>query len=208
MATATDKPTAATTGASGDQNPKKAVDPAPTTLAKSDPPNAAAPSAVSEASQEEGEGANKTVSAVGSVAANDSAQASDIQRKIRRAERFGMPVQLSEEEKRNSRAERFGTVTASNETEALKKSEEEKRKARAERFGLSVPSTAADEEAKRKSRLARFSPYTKTDKHEEDKRKARAIRFSNPTPSSLTQENGNGNIEPKAAIAGNAGGGS
>lgn len=31
----------------------------------------------------------------------------DIQKKIRRAERFGMPVQLSEEEKRNSRAERY-----------------------------------------------------------------------------------------------------
>lgn len=31
---------------------------------------------------------------------------SDIQKKILRAERFGMPVHLSEEEKRNSRAER------------------------------------------------------------------------------------------------------
>lgn len=31
----------------------------------------------------------------------------DIQKKIRRAERFGMPVQLSEAEKRSSRAERY-----------------------------------------------------------------------------------------------------
>ncbi|KAG5544404.1 hypothetical protein RHGRI_016979 [Rhododendron griersonianum] len=31
---------------------------------------------------------------------------SSIQKKIRRAEQFGMPVQLSEEENRNSRAER------------------------------------------------------------------------------------------------------
>lgn len=34
----------------------------------------------------------------------------DIQKKIRRAERFGMPVQLSEAEKRSSRAERFVIV--------------------------------------------------------------------------------------------------
>ena len=31
----------------------------------------------------------------------------DTQKKLQRAERFGMPVKLSEEEKRNSRAERF-----------------------------------------------------------------------------------------------------
>ncbi|RVW98849.1 Protein modifier of SNC1 11 [Vitis vinifera] len=37
----------------------------------------------------------------------NTATVSDIQKKIRRAERFGMPVQLSEEEKRNSRAERY-----------------------------------------------------------------------------------------------------
>ncbi|KAA8521508.1 hypothetical protein F0562_012182 [Nyssa sinensis] len=46
---------------------------------------------------------------VGSTAANENsndAPVSNIQKKIRRAERFGMPVQLSEEEKRNSRAER------------------------------------------------------------------------------------------------------
>lgn len=31
----------------------------------------------------------------------------DLQKKLRRAERFGVPVLLSEKEKRNSRAERF-----------------------------------------------------------------------------------------------------
>ncbi|GAB4856767.1 hypothetical protein Ancab_014685 [Ancistrocladus abbreviatus] len=34
-----------------------------------------------------------------------SSRAADVQKKLRRAERFGMPAQFSEEEKRNSRAE-------------------------------------------------------------------------------------------------------
>ncbi|KAL2933960.1 Protein MODIFIER OF SNC1 11 [Bienertia sinuspersici] len=34
----------------------------------------------------------------------------DIQKKVRRAERFGVPVQLSEQEKRNSRAERLSAL--------------------------------------------------------------------------------------------------
>lgn len=37
---------------------------------------------------------------------SNGASANDTQKKIRRAERFGMPVKLSEQEKRNSRAER------------------------------------------------------------------------------------------------------
>lgn len=47
--------------------------------------------------------------AIGSVTGADSGDISpvdDIQKKIRRAERFGVSVKLTEEEKRNSRAER------------------------------------------------------------------------------------------------------
>lgn len=36
-----------------------------------------------------------------------SSTATDLQKKLRRAERFGVPVLLSEKEKRNSRAERY-----------------------------------------------------------------------------------------------------
>ena len=39
------------------------------------------------------------------------------------------------------------------------------------RFGLPVQPAAADEEAKKKSRLQRFASATKTDGQEEDKRK-------------------------------------
>ncbi|KAI9122189.1 hypothetical protein K1719_006878 [Acacia pycnantha] len=136
-----------------------------------------------------------------SVAEKD-APASNIQKKILRAERFGISVQLSEQEKRNSRAERFGTVSPSQASETSK-SEELKRKARAERFGMPCPptaATAADEEAKKKARLARFASVSKTDPLEEDKRKARALRFSNPPSSSLPPVNGTGNIETKAAF--------
>ncbi|QCD97872.1 hypothetical protein DEO72_LG6g2585 [Vigna unguiculata] len=135
----------------------------------------------------------------------NDAPLSDIQKKIRRAERFGISVQLSEKEKRNSRAERFGTAPASQGSEPSK-SEELKRKARAERFGMPSPTTAADEEAKKKARLARFAPASKVDPQEEDKRKARALRFANPSSTSIANGNGEGNIEPKAAIAGKAGG--
>ncbi|KAF2282619.1 hypothetical protein GH714_043801 [Hevea brasiliensis] len=128
----------------------------------------------------------------------DTAAVSDTEKKIRRAERFGITVQLSEQEKRNSRAERFGTGVA------VKTSEELKRKARAERFGLLA---TADEEAKKKARLERFAPTSKTDVLGEEKRKAKDIRNSQPSSNSLPI-NGKGNIEPKAAIAGNAGGGS
>ncbi|KFK24726.1 hypothetical protein AALP_AA8G016600 [Arabis alpina] len=116
-----------------------------------------------------------------------------VQKKIRRAERFGVSVKLTEEEKRNSRAERFGTVAAAaavNGSDGTKKAEELKRKARADRFGVvaaSSPTTGnTEEEAKKKARLARFGNDTKADAKvdvkvnsaEEDKRKARALRFS------------------------------
>ena len=46
-----------------------------------------------------------------------------------------------------------------------------------QRFGMPTPTTAADEDAKKKVRLARFAPVSKTNPLEEDKRKARALRY-------------------------------
>ncbi|KAI3447634.1 hypothetical protein Pfo_004299 [Paulownia fortunei] len=136
---------------------------------------------------------------------DDGGAVTDIQKKMKRAERFGMPVQMSEVEKRSSRAERFGTGSAANGLDTSKPSEELKRKARAERFGI-VQSGPSDEEAKKKiARLARFGSLSKTDSVEEDKKKARAIRFSQPDSGS--KANGKGSIEVKKAITGNAGGG-
>ncbi|KAL1815963.1 hypothetical protein DCAR_0520316 [Daucus carota subsp. sativus] len=129
---------------------------------------------------------------------------SSVALKKRRAERFGMPVQLSEQEKRNSRAERFGTGSGLPESDTVKKSEDNKRKARAERFGLEQSVPAAEDE-KKKARLARFTPASKTDPVEEDKKKARALRFSETSASAL-HHNGK-EIEPKTAISNKAVGG-
>ncbi|XP_075486851.1 uncharacterized protein LOC142526377 [Primulina tabacum] len=134
---------------------------------------------------------------------NDGAAVTDIQKKMKRAERFGMSVKLTEEEKRNTRAERFGTGTAVNGSDSPKKSEELKRKARAERFGV-VETSSADEEAKKKARLARFGSISKPDSVEEDKKKARAIRFSKQS-SSLSSEKDEKDTEEGAFITGEAG---
>ncbi|KAL0344597.1 UNVERIFIED_CONTAM: protein MODIFIER OF SNC1 11 [Sesamum radiatum] len=164
----------------------------------------------------------KSKSAVIAGSTDDGGAVTDIQKKMKRAERFGMPLLLSEEEKRNSRAERygfdfasyvyhfqvgvirFGNVSAVSGLDSSKPSEELKRKARAERFGI-VQSDPSDEEAKKKARLARFGSFSKTDAAEEDKKKARAIRFSQP--GSGPKANGEGNIEVNTAIAYKAGGG-
>ncbi|PHT38358.1 Protein MODIFIER OF SNC1 11 [Capsicum baccatum] len=130
----------------------------------------------------------------------------DIQKKMKRAERFGTTVQLSEEEKRSTRAERFGTGSAAQSSDALKKAEEQKRKARAERFGINQ-SDSAEEEAKKKARLARFAPSVKADPVEEDKRKARALRFSQSQSGSQSQQNGKGKIEQETVAVEKAGGG-
>ncbi|KAG0463729.1 hypothetical protein HPP92_019798 [Vanilla planifolia] len=122
------------------------------------------------------------ISQEGGATATTSPPASTLEKKIRRAERFGVPVQLSEEEKRNSRAERFGTALPSAAKDVVV-SEEQKRKARAERFGLAGDSSA-DEDAKKKARLERFSQDPKPNSVEEEKRKARAARFSGKSDAS------------------------
>ncbi|URE30674.1 hypothetical protein MUK42_16847 [Musa troglodytarum] len=117
---------------------------------------------------------------------SEAALVTDLQKKLRRAERFGTPVMLSEEEKRNSRAERFGTATTLDGGKIVGPLEEQKRKARAERFGLKAET---DEETKKKARLERFAPYSKLDTSEEEKRKARAVRFSQTSPKVSGQSN-------------------
>ncbi|XP_010920976.1 uncharacterized protein [Elaeis guineensis] len=125
----------------------------------------------------------------------------DLQKKLLRAERFRMPVLLTEEEKRNSRAERFGTASTVHGTKNLGQLEEQKRKARAERFGLKAHSSV-DEEAKKKARLERFAQNSKTGTTEEEKRKARAIRFSQASGAS-SQANVKANSELKTASVAN-----
>ncbi|KAL3825945.1 hypothetical protein ACJIZ3_021974 [Penstemon smallii] len=90
---------------------------------------------------------------------NDGAAVTDIEKKMKRAEHFGVAVKLSEVEKRNSRAERFGIV------QSASANEEGKKKARSDRFGSS-----------------------QTDSVEEDKKKARAIRFSRPDSGAKSNE--------------------
>ncbi|KAB1223942.1 Protein MODIFIER OF SNC1 11 [Morella rubra] len=236
MATETEK---SNPNLSPQENPKKTLDPAVSATAKPDrhddePCDTSTHSPVPpvhsgvDGSLKDGEDPKNAVAKEGSPAEDDG-QVSSIQKKIRRAERFGISLQLTEEEKRNSRAERFGTVGSVSTlqgSEGVKKSEELKRKARAERFGLRDSPVAADEEAKKKAntneevkkansneeakkkaRLARFAPASKTDTLEDEKRKARMIRFSSPPSNNLTEVNGKGNMEPKAAITGEAGGG-
>ncbi|KAE8099494.1 hypothetical protein FH972_017474 [Carpinus fangiana] len=188
------------------ENPKETLDHEVSPISKpdlhEDPPSSTPTQVSSDStvpsgtveSRKDGEDSKSTAASP----AGDDGPVSSIQKKIRRAERFGISVQLTEEEKRNSRAERFGTGSTLHGSEASKSSEVLKRKARAERFHFL---------SKKKARLARFAPVSKTDTLEEEKRKARMIRFSNPPSNSLSQVNGKGDVEPKAAIAGKAGGG-
>eukprot|EP00249_Psilotum_nudum_P012972 c24079_g1_i2 orf=564-1205(-) len=70
----------------------------------------------------------------------------DLERKQKRAQRFGVELQVSEQEKWRLRAERFGMQGQRHGD----KTESEKRQARAARFGI------VDEEAKKKARSERF----------------------------------------------------
>ncbi|KAF3538725.1 hypothetical protein F2Q69_00018294 [Brassica cretica] len=140
-----------------------------------------------------------------SKSAGDVSPVDDVQKKIRRAERFGVSVKLTEEEKRNSRAERFGTVAAVKDSQGTnKKAEDLKRKARADRFGVPAKVDNTEEEAKKKARLARFGKGTKVDSAEDDKRKARALRFSKPASEASSDLPGKLDISKEAAVSGNA----
>lgn len=83
------------------ENPNQALDPAISSSAQ--PPASIPPSSTDgglSKERDEPKGSDKV------LVEGDGASVSDIQRKMRRAERFGISVQLSEEEKRNTRAER------------------------------------------------------------------------------------------------------
>ncbi|KAL2554477.1 Protein MODIFIER OF SNC1 11 [Forsythia ovata] len=199
----------ATTNTPEVENPKVPSDPNPTEQQPN--PTEQQPPPLAADVDGDGDDESKVKPTEEIVKADDvdgAAAATDIQKKMKRAERFGMPVKLSEEEKRNSRAERFGTGTgtASHGSDSSKQSEDLKRKARAERFGF-AQSAPADEEAKKKARGARFGSVAKSDSAEEEKKKAREKRFSQPQSGSLSKANVEGNNEVKTAIASKAGGG-
>lgn len=93
---------ATTTAQQNPENPTKTLDETsdPNSAAETvPPPDSAHDSTISPPSDGAKEGIKAT-------AGDDSCQGNDIQKKMKRAERFGMSVQLTEEEKRNSRAER------------------------------------------------------------------------------------------------------
>ncbi|KAL2611172.1 hypothetical protein R1flu_022864 [Riccia fluitans] len=130
---------------------------------------------------------------------------SDLERKQKRAERFGLELMVSEVEKRKLRAARFGSSPVSGTDKSsdktmstqegnkmsptVKEMESVKRKARAARFGIEVvpekpaagvPSKDAPtgiDDAKKKARLARFGLTVEVDEQEQEKKKRRAARF-------------------------------
>ncbi|KAL0347243.1 UNVERIFIED_CONTAM: protein MODIFIER OF SNC1 11 [Sesamum calycinum] len=182
------------------ENPKKPTDlnSAPPTT---DDASATQPPPSSGGGGDEGKGKPDEVAPKASDV-DGGGEVTDIQKKMKRAERFGMPVHLSEQEKRNSRAERFGTGSTPVGLDSSKQSEELKRKARAERFGI-MQSAPADEEAKKKARLARFGTFgssSLTDSAEEDKKKARALRFSKLDSSSKANVRGNVEVDGRLDV--------
>lgn len=101
-----------------EESPKKTLDHEVSPTAKpdlhEDPPSSTPTELSSEStvpsgtdgSRKDGEDSKSSAATVGSPEGDDG-PASTIQKKIRRAERFGISVQLTEQEKRNSRAERY-----------------------------------------------------------------------------------------------------
>ncbi|CAN0926759.1 Protein MODIFIER OF SNC1 11 [Linum grandiflorum] len=200
MATETDQPTAvAATNGGSEATPAK--EPSSTKpVGAVVPPSNDVPGKESGDNKDGLDSKSKTAASV--TEGTDSV--TDTQKKIRRAERFGITATLSEEEKRNSRAERFGTPSVTQGSAGAKNSEDLKRKSRAERFGLPVPAEPTkpteptDAEAKKKARLERFGSIPKPNAAEEEKKKARALRFAQPSSTSIT---GEGDVQPKEAIA-------
>lgn len=96
----------ATTTAPNVENPKTSTD---LNLAPSPAEDASSTQQLAELSSGGGDETKETPAAAAVKASDvDEGDAvTDIQKKMKRAERFGMPVNLSEEEKRNSRAERY-----------------------------------------------------------------------------------------------------
>eukprot|EP00347_Sterkiella_histriomuscorum_P023144 403335780 len=82
-------------------------------------------------------------------------QKEEQEKRLARAQKFGLNTSETEEQKRQERAVKFGLISASAVTGAKPSKQEmdEKRKERAQRFGLT---TADDEEEKRLKRLERF----------------------------------------------------
>lgn len=100
------------------ENPKETLDHEVSPIAKpdlhEDPPSSTPTQVSSDStvpsgtveSRKDCEDSKSTAATAGSPAGDDG-PVSSIQKKMRRAERFGISVQLTEEEKRNSRAERY-----------------------------------------------------------------------------------------------------
>ena len=78
------------------ENPNKAID----------PPHSETPTTAVESPKETSD-SKPTVPAGATASPVAPAAVSDIEKKMRRAERFGISVQLTEKEKRDSRAERY-----------------------------------------------------------------------------------------------------
>ena len=102
MATVIDNEIPNATSPPHEENPNKTLDPASPKPDADPTPTPTPPLSADDKTPPE----SKNATPPPADAAND-APLSDIQKKIRRAERFGISVQLSEKEKRNSRAERY-----------------------------------------------------------------------------------------------------
>ncbi|KAJ0704670.1 hypothetical protein HanPI659440_Chr14g0565171 [Helianthus annuus] len=96
-----------TTTTATDDRPTNALDTVPTTTTEKQPPASSADKKDVDSGETKSNSTTDPVTVTADSNNEDGGSVTDTQRKIRRAERFGMPVKLSEEEKRNSRAERI-----------------------------------------------------------------------------------------------------